>query len=56
MIGYGPDPYKITNVPAALAALKATGANAMALAPIWFMDEPQLDHDGAGARRGLALR
>ena len=38
MIGYGPDPYKVTNVPAALAALKATGANTVALAPIWFMD------------------
>ena len=40
MLGYGPDPYKITNVPAALAKLQATGANSVALAPIWFMQTP----------------
>ena len=31
MLGYGPDPYKLTNVPASLASLKATGANSVAL-------------------------
>jgi len=40
MIGYGPDPYKVTNTPASLAKLKATGANIVALAPIWFMPSP----------------
>ena len=40
MIGYGPDPYKVTTTPASLAKLKATGANTVALAPIWFMPSP----------------
>ncbi|HMA37510.1 MAG TPA: hypothetical protein VKY74_23860 [Chloroflexia bacterium] len=40
MIGYGPDPLKADNVPAALARLKATGANSVAFAPIWFMPGP----------------
>jgi hypothetical protein len=40
MIGYGQDPYKIDNVPASLAKLKATGANSVAFAPIWFMPGP----------------
>ncbi|MEO5952820.1 MAG: hypothetical protein ABIQ44_10175, partial [Chloroflexia bacterium] len=40
MIGYGPDPYKITNQHDALASWKATGGNSVALAPRWFMDGP----------------
>ncbi|MEO8285479.1 MAG: hypothetical protein ABI670_03470 [Chloroflexota bacterium] len=40
MIGYAPDPYKITNQHDAIASWKATGANAIAFAPRWFMDVP----------------
>jgi hypothetical protein len=40
MIGYGPDPYKIANQRDAIASWKATGANAIAFAPRWFMDGP----------------
>jgi hypothetical protein len=40
MIGYAPDPYKIANQRDAIASWKATGANAIAFAPRWFMDSP----------------
>lgn len=40
MIGYSPDPYKIANQRDAIASWKATGANAIAYAPRWFMDAP----------------
>src|SRR3954447_4839067 len=40
MIGYAADPYKIDNQQAAIASWKATGANAIAFAPRWFMDGP----------------
>src|SRR5688572_11225749 len=40
MIGYGPDPYKVENQRDAIASWRATGANAIALAPRWFMDAP----------------
>src|SRR5687768_1755296 len=40
MIGYAPDPYKITNQRDAIASWKATGGNAIAFAPRWFMDVP----------------
>jgi hypothetical protein len=40
MIGYSPDPYKISNQRDAIASWKATGANAIAFAPRWFMDNP----------------
>jgi hypothetical protein len=40
MIGYSPDPYKISNLRDAIASWKATGANAIAFAPRWFMDIP----------------
>src|SRR5689334_16332089 len=38
MINYGPDPYQPQNIPAAVASWKATGGNAIALAPRWVMD------------------
>ena len=38
MIGYGPDPYKVDNQHDAMASWKATGGNAIAFAPRWFMD------------------
>ncbi len=40
MIGYAANPYNPANVPAALAKLHDTGANIVALAPIWFMTDP----------------
>jgi len=40
MIGYAPDPYKISNQRDAIASWKATGANSIAFAPRWFMDAP----------------
>ena len=40
MVGYGADPYKIDNQREAIASWKATGANAIAFAPRWFMDAP----------------
>ena len=40
MVGFGPDPYKIANQPAAIAAWRAAGGNAIALAPRWFMASP----------------
>lgn len=40
MIGYSPDPYKITNQHDAIASWKATGGNSIAFAPRWFMDAP----------------
>ena len=40
MISYAPDPYKISNQRDAIASWKATGANAIAFAPRWFMDAP----------------
>ncbi len=40
MVGYGADPYKIANQREAIASWKATGANAIAFAPRWFMDAP----------------
>src|SRR5437773_371058 len=40
MIGYASDPYKVENLPAAIASWKATGANSIAFAPRWFMDNP----------------
>jgi hypothetical protein len=40
MIGYAADPYTIDTQPAAIASWKATGANAIAFAPRWFMDGP----------------
>src|SRR5687768_18311481 len=40
MIGYAPDPYKISNQRDAIASWKATGGNAIAFAPRWFMDAP----------------
>ena len=40
MINYSLDPYKISNQHDAIASWKATGANAIALAPRWFMDSP----------------
>jgi hypothetical protein len=40
MIGYAPDPYNIANQPDAIASWKATGGNAIAYAPRWFMDAP----------------
>ena len=38
MISYSPDPYKISNQRDAIASWKATGGNAIAFAPRWFMD------------------
>src|SRR5207248_8993450 len=43
MSGYAADPYKIDNQQAAIASWKATGANAIAFAPRWFMDGPFAD-------------
>src|SRR5437773_1422484 len=43
MIGYAPDPYKVENLPAAIASWKATGANSIAFAPRWFMDNPYVN-------------
>jgi hypothetical protein len=40
MIGYGNDPYKVDNQPAAIGSWRAAGGNAIALAPRWFMDTP----------------
>jgi hypothetical protein len=40
MIGYAPDPYNIANQHDAIASWKATGGNAIAYAPRWFMDAP----------------
>jgi hypothetical protein len=40
MISYSPDPYKIANQHDAIASWKATGGNAIAYAPRWFMDGP----------------
>jgi hypothetical protein len=40
MIGYAPDPYNVANQHDAIASWKATGGNAIAFAPRWFMDAP----------------
>lgn len=40
MIGYLPDPYKLSNQRDAIGSWQSVGGNAIALAPRWFMDGP----------------